>query len=135
MGASEITARLMISWSKVKGRLFRNNTGSGWTSNIKWSMPDGSLVLKNPRPLKAGLVKGGSDTIGWTPIVITREMIDLTLPVFTAIEIKGDKDRPTKEQLNFIDEVNKANGIGFFQYEDTDPLKELVKWKQRNGCL
>ncbi len=134
MGASELTTRLLIYFSKIGGRLFRNTTGMGWTSNIKFKMPDGSLILKNPRPLRAGLVTGGSDTIGWTPILITPEMVGKTIPVFTAVEVKAGKDRASREQVNFIAEVNTANGIAFILRDETKPEEELNKWKQKNGC-
>ena len=53
---------------------------------------------------------GGSDLIGITPVVITSDMVGKTLGVFTAIEVKTPKGRPTPAQLNFIEVIKKNGG-------------------------
>lgn len=77
--------------------MFRNQVGATHT-------PDGRLIrygVCNP---------GGSDLIGWTPVVITEDMIGQTVAVFTAVEVKTPIGRPTEDQLNFIRSVVKGGG-------------------------
>lgn len=93
-------------------RAFRNNTGTGWVGSKYIKQRDGSLLILNPRPLHAGLIKGGSDLVGWHTVRITPDMIGKRVAVFLAIETKSNpRSGPTPEQLNFINQVNLAGGI------------------------
>lgn len=44
---------------------------------------------------------------------------------FIAIEVKIKRNRPTKEQLAFIQEVRKRGGIGFVAYSLDDVINKL----------
>jgi hypothetical protein len=90
--------------------LFRNNTGVGWTGDVI-ERGSGILVLKNPRPLNAGLCKGSSDLIGWEERVITPEMVEKKIAVFVAIEVKTGRVVATEDQKNFLQQVAAAGGI------------------------
>jgi hypothetical protein len=92
-------------------RLFRNNVGTAWTGSPLIKQPDGSVTLRNARPLHAGLCKGSSDLIGFKPVTITPEMVGRTVAVFTAIEVKTPKGKPTPEQLHFLKRVKELGGI------------------------
>jgi hypothetical protein len=48
---------------------------------------------------------GGSDLIGWKKCPIIKDAI------FLAVELKRPGKYPTKEQQNFIDQVNMSGGI------------------------
>jgi len=79
-------------------RLLRNNVGVAVTES-------GSVI-------RFGLAVGSSDLIGWTPVIITEDMIGKQVAVFTSIEVKrSPRQKPTQEQLNFLDAVKKAGGI------------------------
>lgn len=96
--------------------LFRNNTGMGWVGEIV-NQTGNTITLANYRPLHAGLIKGSSDNIGWTPVLITPEMVGKTVALFTAVENKKLKSGRIKaEQQQFIDNVNNAGGIGVFAF-------------------
>jgi len=110
MSESNESKLIQLALSKKGAVTFRNNTGMGWTGESA-RLPNGSMILKNPRPLHAGLTKGSSDFIGWKSITITPDMVGKTLAVFLAVEIKAARGRATQEQLNFIDQVRKAGGI------------------------
>lgn len=92
-------------------RLFRNNVGTGWVGKVL-SKTDTTITLQNPRPLDAGLCVGSSDLIGWTSVEVTPEMVGKKVAVFTALEVKTATGRATDEQLNFIERVVQAGGIG-----------------------
>ena len=90
--------------------LFRQNVGKGWTGNAT-TLPDGSVHIRQPRILHAGLCKGSSDLIGWRSLTVTPEMVGKTVAVFSAVEVKGPKGRPTPEQVTFISNVKHAGGF------------------------
>lgn len=95
-------------------RIFRNNVGTGWqgASVRQWKENGHSyMLLKDPRPLHAGLCVGSSDLIGWRIVEVTPEMVGKHVAVFTAIEIKTETGRPTKEQSNFLQVVQMSGGI------------------------
>jgi len=91
-------------------KTFRNNTGTGWVGTKCQSKP-GTVVLKDARPLHAGLCEGSSDLIGWTEVTITPDMVGRKLAVFTALEVKTETGRVSEKQLNFIEVVAQAGGI------------------------
>lgn len=103
---------ILLSLPKLARKviLFRNNTGMGWTGEVT-RYADGSILIRKPRPLHAGLIKGSSDLIGWTEVEITPEMVGKRVAMFTAIEAKAEKGKATAEQLQFIARVNEAGGI------------------------
>jgi hypothetical protein len=75
-----------IEASKLGATVFRNNTGK--------------LQDKTGRWVDFGLCVGSSDLIGWHE------------GKFLAIEVKMPGKKPTSQQLNFIDAVNHAGGLG-----------------------
>lgn len=134
MTEMDVVNKVILQASRLGARLFRNNTGTGWTGSKSARLPDGSMVLKNPRPLRAGLIIGSSDCIGWTPITITPEMVGRTIAVFTALEVKDGNGRVSPEQKIFIGNVDNANGITGVVRSDTDVIEEIAKWKRKNHC-
>lgn len=90
-------------------KLFRNNTGMGWTGEVIKKTPT-TITIKDPRPLHAGLCKGSSDLIGWLPVLITPEMVGTYIAAFTAIEAKTKTGRVSQDQINFIANVSQAGG-------------------------
>lgn len=94
---STVLKQALLKWSKQGARLFRNQVGAAYT-------------LKGQR-ITTGLGKGSSDLIGWTPVTITPDMVGQTLAVFTAVECKTSRGRPTAEQKQFIDLVRLSGGI------------------------
>lgn len=101
---------VQLRLTKCGAKLFRNNTGTGWVGK-KERIP-GGIIIRDPRPLKAGLFKGSSDLIGWTPVRITPEMVGKTVAVFTAIEVKTKNTRLTKPQAQFIRRLLLDGGFG-----------------------
>lgn len=91
-------------------RTFRNNTGKGWQGAMEWQGQN-KLILHNPRPLDAGLVKGSSDLIGWKTVEITPDMVGRQVAVFVAIEVKEGRTGTSPEQANFLDRVRQAGGL------------------------
>lgn len=104
--------------------LFRNNVGKAWTGDAR-TLPDGSVLIRNPRILHAGLCKGSSDLIGWRSITISADMVGKTVAVFSAVEVKGPKGRASDDQIHFITKLNEAGGLGCIARSVKDARKGL----------
>jgi len=113
MKEASIQAQGLMATSQAGAVMFRVNTGIAWAGKVVQKFKKGFTrycTIENPQPLSAGLCKGGSDTIGWTSEIITPEMVGQKIAIFTAVEYKNAKGKATKEQLNFIKNVNDAGG-------------------------
>ena len=124
-----ITKLILIKASKLGARLFRNNTGTGWVGKIKRTK-GGGIYIEEPRPLIAGLCVGSSDLIGWTEKIITKDMVGEKIAIFTALEIKTPRGKPSKEQLNFIRIVNDSGGIAGIAKNIEDAENIILKNEQ-----
>lgn len=107
---SSIQVAVRLAASERGYTLWRNNVGLGWTGDWR-RQPDGSILIRNPRPLHAGLCEGSSDLVGFLPVVITPEKVGRTVAVFTAIEVKSARGRPSVPQRNFLDVVSTNGGV------------------------
>lgn len=114
MGEHEIQQRILLACGRGPVRLWRNNVGTGWagqstrvtTGNLRAvaaALQPGDVVVRQGRPLHAGLCVGSSDLIGY------RTTAD-GLAQFVAIEVKGARGRASTEQLAFIEAVRSAGG-------------------------
>lgn len=130
---TNIVREILLKLGSIVGiRLFRNNTGTSWIGAsvvIKkreqvWLNP-GDVVVKQGRIFKAGLCTGSSDIIGFKSIEITSEMIGKRVAVFTAIEAKTKSGRASKEQIAFIEMVNKNGGIAFIATNEVEAFSIL----------
>jgi len=89
---------IRLEASKCGARLFRNNVGT--------------LQTAEGRYVQYGIGGvGGADIVGWTPVTITPEHVGRTLAIFTAIEAKTGRLKPTHEQESFLQAVERAGGI------------------------
>ena len=106
-----VANEVLLAMSARGTRLMRNNVASAWIGDVT-RLADGSILIRNPRILHAGLCKGSSDYIGWHPLVITPEMVGKTFAIYSAVETKKSKGgRVTPEQRNFIEQVRLAGGM------------------------
>lgn len=96
--------------AKENERLFRVNSGMGWTGKMIYKTKN-TITLLNPRPFH-GMPEGTPDMIGWESQIITPDRIGGIIAVFKAIEIKTGKTKTTPEQNNFLNTLNKMGGIG-----------------------
>jgi hypothetical protein len=117
MKESNILKRIMLELAG-KATVFRNNTGQAWVGNATVvrqprtvHVSPGDVVIREARPLHAGLVKGSSDLIGWTKVRMLPRHVGRDFALFTAIEGKGASGRVTPEQENFINQVARAGGL------------------------
>ena len=127
---SNVGKKIRMALSKTGARLFRINTGTGWTGNkIVWLPKNhdtwpGALVIYDPRPFSSGTPVGYADYTGWKSITVSEEMVGQTLAVFMAVEVKAGTSA-TKEQQNFIERVLQAGGIAGVVRSPEDALALL----------
>ncbi len=105
--------RILLAHGSGPVRLFRNNVGTGWAGQatrvtagnlqaIAHTLRPGDVVVRNGRPLHAGLCVGSSDLIGYRRVN--------GLAQFVALEVKSERGRPTPEQTRFLDHISSAGG-------------------------
>ena len=134
MKESNVSKLIELSVSKVGAKMFRNNVGKAWVGKSyqvhedgKYDLKKGDVVIRDGRILNAGLIKGSSDLIGWKPTVITPEMVGKTLAVFTAIEVKTQTGRASKEQIVFIERVKSDGGIAGIARNPSEAVNLVTK--------
>lgn len=91
-----------------KGLIFRANVGRAWQGDER-KLPNGDILLRNPRVFNTGLPPGFSDLFGMVAVEITPDMVGQTVAVFVAVEVK-DKAKATEKQANFLKAVNDNGG-------------------------
>lgn len=106
--------QILLAHGSGSVRLWRNNVGTGWAGQatkvtagnrqaIAAGLRPGDVVIRQGRPLHAGLCVGSSDLIGYR--VVDR------VAQFVALEVKSATGRPTAQQLQFIDHINAVGGL------------------------
>lgn len=127
MNESNIEILIRLAAAKHGCTLFRNNVGVAYQGNSK-RLSDGSIHIQNPRILHAGLFKGSGDEIGYTPILITSEMVGKYVAVFTSVEVKsGSKMSP--DQITWLNTINSVGGIAGCAKSPEDVIKLLTQFK------
>ena len=109
MKESDLIGKIRLAVTQVGVRLFRNACGQYTTSS--------GVVIRY------GVVNpGGSDLIGWTQHKVTMDDVGKTFAIFTAVEVKTGRLKPTDKQLNFIDQVRKSGGYAGVAYSVEDAI-------------
>jgi hypothetical protein len=122
--------RILLNCSRGDTRLFRQNVGQGWQGQrdqqAERMLGGNVIVLRNPRPLIAGLCTGSSDLIGWRSIEVTADMVGRRLAVFAAVEVKSATGRPTEQQRAFLAAVQDAGGVACVARSVEDAQRALA---------
>ena len=104
---------ILLACGNGTTRLWRNNVGTGWagaatkvTSGnlraVSAALRPGDVVIRQGRPLHAGLCVGSSDLIGYRQVDGVAQ--------FVALEVKSPTGRPTAQQTQFLDHITSAGG-------------------------
>jgi len=115
MGEQEIQQRILLSCGRGAVRLWRNNVGTGWAGQatritaanaftVGRTLRPGDLVIRQGRPLHAGLCVGSSDLIGYRRIAVAGR----NLAQFVALEVKSGRGRISEEQSAFLEHLQAA---------------------------
>lgn len=119
MSATGVMNSILLALSAAGSRMFRNNVALAVVGDPKvWvkhehkvTVRPGDCIVRNARPLHAGLFKGSGDLIGPTPVVITPEMVGRTVAVFTSIEVKSGRGAMEEDQQKWDRFVRASGGI------------------------
>jgi hypothetical protein len=129
---ADIMRQIMIDVSKTPARLFRNNVALGWVGEAHQirtmqtvRVGPGDVVIRNARPLHAGLCSGSSDLIGPVPVEIKPAHVGTTMALFGALEVKKLGGRVEPLQLNFCDQINRLGGIAGVVHDSAEALALL----------
>lgn len=120
MSESKLLKEVQIFASSLGARMLRNNCGQLQDREGRWVR----YGVANP---------GGSDLVGWTPCVVTANMLGHTIAVFTAIEVKTPTGRPSKEQLAFLEAVRSAGGIAVLARSIDDVQEGVNGFRSSTG--
>ena len=113
MTEHETQQRILLAFGSGTTRLWRNNTGVGWAGQattvtganaaaIGRTLRPGDVVVRQGRPLHAGLCVGSSDLIGYRQVDGVAQ--------FVAIEVKSERGRATEQQTQFLNHIQAAGG-------------------------
>ena len=106
--------QILLAHGSGSVRLWRNNVGTGWAGQatkvtpgnlrtVSQALMPGDVVIRQGRPLHAGLCVGSSDLIGY-------RQVD-GIAQFVALEVKSATGRPTAQQVQFLDHIQAAGGL------------------------
>lgn len=113
---TNIINQTLIDGCEIPGvRLWACPTGIGYIGKIVKKFKRGGkscITIENPRVVKYGLAKGGSDIIGF----VTKKGV----PIFTAIECKTKNDCVRPHQKKFLKMIKKNGGISGVVRGDDD---------------
>lgn len=128
MSEADLMRRLQKLASSLGARLFRQNSGMAWVGKVErgpgnFRLGPGDVVIRSARPFHAGF-NGMSDLGGWVPVEVTASMVGCTVAVYSQVEVKLN-GRPTKEQIAWIDAVNRAGGRAGVARSESD-LKKIL---------
>ena len=103
---------------------FRANVGQAWTGDVS-RLPDGSVLIRNPRPFSTGLPPGFADLFGMVPVTITPDHVGQQLAQFFALEIKTPTGRVRPEQARFLEAVRRQGGRAEVARSPADALAAI----------
>ena len=114
----ELGKKICLMASQLGSRIFRANVGEGWIGKaIFFSKPakvevyPGDVIIRKAKRIHFGLCNGQGDYLGWTPRIVTQNMVGKSVALFTSIEVKTETGAIREDQIAFSDAVNKAGGI------------------------
>lgn len=109
--------------------LFRANVGKGWTGTQCVRLPNGDMLIKNPRPFDTGLPPGFGDLFGLVARLITADDVGRKLGVYVAADVKSDTGRATDKQAAYLRAVNDNGGVAGIWRTVDDALAMVARVK------
>lgn len=121
MREAEIQSKIRDALCSGPTRVWRNNVGQGIVISHKHSFTKQAIISKcielaiklgaHAARIKFGLHEGSGDLIGYRQVKITQEMVGRTVAVFTSVEVKADRGRPSEAQVRWLEHLQSAGAI------------------------
>lgn len=113
MNESDLQKEILLKLGRPPVILYRNNVGIGWVGKSSGPISrecsvilhPGDVVVRNARPLHAGMGAGSADLVGYVSRIITEDMLGQRIAQFLAIEVKNPT--PGKASVKNADIQNK----------------------------
>lgn len=135
---NSIMHKVMMAVTKVGMRVFRNHVGVAFqgkperfSETTRIEIGPGDVLIRNARTVKAGLITGSSDLVGWTSRMITEYDLGKQIAQFTAIEVKSEDGSLEPEQRQFLEVVKDSGGLAIVARS----AEEALERAQRGGCI
>jgi hypothetical protein len=140
MKERDIQDAIRLALAQLGATMFRQNTGLGWTGEVfrvpafrMVAMNARDVLIRNARPLHAGLHKGSSDLCGWYPVTITPEMVGRRVAVFSGVEVKSERGRVSDDQEIFLGRLREDGGISVVARSVDDAIRGISDWNSNNN--
>jgi len=122
---SEVQQEIQLEAPKMGVTLMRNN-------NVAFKDESGRMVRAGLGNVSPNQPYKSSDLIGFTEIIITEQMIGQRIAIFTAVEIKrqswkATKDEREEKQRNFINWIKARGGIAGMVNSVDDFVKLFIR--------
>lgn len=106
--------------SQLGARVWRNNVGGAWSGQKVKALPNGDIILRNPRWIDFGLAKGSGDDIGFYPVTITSDMVGTVIAQFLNLETKTLTGRSRDDQVKWHEFIHNNGGLSGFARCEND---------------
>jgi hypothetical protein len=133
---TNVVNTIMIDSSSHGAKLFRNVRGLFYTKDSVKALILAAMTLNvghirnmigQLRQVTGGLtVSGSGDLIGFTPVIITQEMVGQKIAVFTSIEVKTKTGVVQKDQKHFVDFIVLNGGFAGVA-RSADDARKIMK--------
>lgn len=116
MREQELMQRIQVALSQEGALAFRHNVGKAWAGDEYLWLPDGELLIRNPRPFSTGLPPGFPDLQAFLP------------PNGQAVllEVKTEGGRESTAQKRFAETVRKK-GVNVFTVRSVEEALERCR--------
>lgn len=133
-GESErkVLHRTMIALSTAGARVFRNTVGMAYQGKaLRFTQPtvvhvdQGDIVIRKARTVRAGLMTGSSDLVGWNSRLIDEYDVGKRIAQFVACEVKTDRGTIEPEQQQFLEVVRDSGGVAILARSSDEAVSKL----------
>lgn len=135
-GESErkVLHRTMIALSTAGARVFRNHVGTAYQGKaLRFTQPtvvnveQGDIVIRKARTVRAGLMTGSSDLVGWNSRLIDEYDVGRRVAQFIACEVKSIDGEVEPEQQQFLEVVRDSGGVAILARSADEAVQKLTE--------